>query len=67
MNRAIDWCEGLLALPETAMALSRAMARADLHRVFEENEHGVEKFIDVWFEESSQRALRSLVERLKKR
>jgi enoyl-CoA hydratase/carnithine racemase len=67
VGRAIDWCEGLLALPVTAMSLSRAMARADLHRVFEENEHGIEKFIDVWFEESSQRALRSLVERLNKR
>ncbi len=34
-----EWCEELLALPRSAMSLSRAMARADLHRLFEERGH----------------------------
>ena len=63
--RAIDWCQGLLALPRSAMLLSRTMARADLRKIFEDMEtHGVGQFIDVWFEDSTQRTLRALVERL---
>jgi len=63
--RAIDWCRGLLALPRSAMLLSRSMARADLRRIFEDEERqDVGKFIDVWFEDSTQRTLRELVERL---
>jgi 3,2-trans-enoyl-CoA isomerase len=67
VSRAIEWCEALLGLPQPAMSLSREMARADLHAIFQREEHGVEKFIDIWFQESSQRTLRSLVERLKQR
>jgi enoyl-CoA hydratase/carnithine racemase len=67
VSRAIEWCEALLGLPQPAMALSREMARADLQRVFEQETHGVEKFIEIWFQESTQRTLRSLVERLKNR
>lgn len=63
--RAIDWCQGLLALPRSAMLLSRTMARADLRKIFEDMEtQGVGQFIDVWFEDSTQRTLRALVERL---
>ncbi len=65
--RAIDWCEGLLALPEAAMATTRAISRSDLHRSFQNSsEFGVEKFIDVWFQESSQLRLRALAERLRR-
>jgi enoyl-CoA hydratase/carnithine racemase len=67
VGRAIEWCEALLGLPQPAMSLSREMARADLHAVFQQEAHGVEKFIDIWFQEASQRTLRSLVERLKNR
>mgnify|MGYP001824243406 FL=1 len=67
VSRAIEWCEALLGLPQPAMSLSREMARTDLHRIFQQRTHGVEKFIDIWFHESSQRTLRSLVERLQNR
>jgi enoyl-CoA hydratase/carnithine racemase len=61
--RAIEWCRELLAVPRTAMLISRAMARADLHRLFE-GDYNAARFVDVWFEESTQRTLRGLVERL---
>lgn len=62
---ALLWCKGLMALPQAAMKLSRAMARADLQRVFENGgKDNTERFIDVWFNESTQRTLRQLVERL---
>jgi 3,2-trans-enoyl-CoA isomerase len=65
VHRSIRWCEELLALPRHAMSLSRAMARADLIRLFDDShETGAERFVDVWFHESNQRALRQLVERL---
>jgi enoyl-CoA hydratase/carnithine racemase len=67
VSRAIEWCEALLELPQPAMSLSRRMARADLHSVFQSEEYGVEKFIEIWFQESSQRTLRGLVEQLKHR
>ena len=63
VQRAIEWCRGLLALPRTAMSLSRTMARADLQRVFE-GDYDVARFTDVWFEETTQQTLRKLVEKL---
>jgi len=63
VQRAIEWCRGLLALPRTAMSLSRAMARADLHRIFE-GDYDVARFTDVWFEETTQRTLRELIAKL---
>jgi enoyl-CoA hydratase/carnithine racemase len=68
MRRAVDWCESLLALPRPAMLKTRAMARADLQRIFENSsEYGVERFVETWFSESAQTTLRALVERLRKK
>lgn len=65
VSRALEWCNGLLALPEAAMTTTRAISRADLHRCFQNSsEFGVEKFIDVWFQDSSQQRLRALAQRL---
>jgi enoyl-CoA hydratase/carnithine racemase len=68
LRRALEWCEGLLALPQRAMSLSRAMARADLHQMFEESgAQDVGKFVDVWFGDATQKTLRRLVEQLAKK
>jgi 3,2-trans-enoyl-CoA isomerase len=68
LRRALEWCEGLLALPQRAMSLSRGMARADLHQMFDESgAQDVGEFVDVWFEESTQLILRQLVDRLGKK
>jgi hypothetical protein len=44
------------------------MVRADLIHLFDETgDVDVEKFADVWFSESTQAALRNLVQRLQKK
>jgi len=66
--RAIEWCEQYLALPRQAMLTTRELARADLHGFFGDKDGlGVEKFVDIWFSESTQNTLSALVERLRKR
>ena len=68
VRRAMEWCERMLALPQPAMQATRAMARADLRRIFENSsEFGVERFVDSWFGESTQATLRGLVERIGKK
>ena len=63
--RAIEWCRQHLALPRRAMLTTRKMARADLHGFFEvESELGVDDFVDIWFSDSTQVALKALLERL---
>ena len=65
--RAVEWCEEHLALPRTAFQVSRQMARADLHELFEgyEKIEG-DRFIELWFSDVTQQMLRGLVARLKK-
>jgi len=68
VERAVEWCQEHLALPRTPMLLTRRMARADLHGFFSDgSELGVEQFVDIWFSEPTQKALRTLVERLSAR
>jgi len=63
--RAIEWCESHLALPQAAMLASRKMARTDLHEHFDNSSHmGVEMFVDLWFSDSTQDALKALLGRL---
>ena len=65
--RAVEWCQEHLALPRTAFQVSRKMARADLHALFEDYE-GIEgdRFIELWFSDATQQMLKGLVARLKK-
>jgi len=66
--RAIEWCEMHLALPQLALLTTRKMARADLHEYFENsNDLSVEMFVDLWFSDSTQSALKALLGRLAKR
>ena len=68
VTRAIEWCEQHLALPRNAMLITRQMARADLHALFdEEHELGIEKFVDIWFSDSARSTLTAMVERLSKK
>ena len=64
---ALAWCEQHLALPRHALALSRAMVRADLHAIFgnysaSENE----AWVELWFSEATQATLQKLVASLGK-
>jgi enoyl-CoA hydratase/carnithine racemase len=64
---ALAWCERHLALPRDAMLASRAMARADLHALFEgESAARGDRFIEFWFSEDTRRRLRALVASLGK-
>ena len=68
VTRALEWCEQHLALPGLAMQTTRAMARADLHDLFDDSsEPGVEKFVNIWFSESTWNTLKGLVDRLRKK
>ena len=68
VRRAVSWCERMLALPRFAMTTTRYMVRSDLVRLFDDPGNlNVEKFVDVWYSESSQAALRNLVQRLEKK
>lgn len=66
--RAIAWLDALLQLPRRAMLATRALARADLARLFEHPEQlPVAAFLDGWFAPEAQATLHALVERLRSR
>lgn len=63
--RAVEWCQGLLALPPVAMAETRQRARADLVRLIEEGlAREMETLVAMWFSDETQSTLRAVVERL---
>lgn len=62
---ALDWAEQVAALPEKAVARTRATARADLAAMFREvGAQTRAEMVDVWFSEETQQAMHALVERL---
>jgi enoyl-CoA hydratase/carnithine racemase len=68
VERAVEWCQSLLALPPRAMTVTRNLARADLAALFEEETGAeVESVLEDWFSEETQRTLRELMEKLAKR
>jgi 3,2-trans-enoyl-CoA isomerase len=67
VERAVEWCNGLLALPPQAMAITRFNARADLVALFDSPEEELADLVDTWFSEETQGVLRMVVERLTKR
>ena len=65
IERAVEWCRSLLALPSRAMAATRGLARADLAALFaEETGAEIEGVLEDWFGEETQRTLRELMEKL---
>ncbi|HEV8582504.1 MAG TPA: enoyl-CoA hydratase/isomerase family protein [Thermoanaerobaculia bacterium] len=68
VERAVECCRSLLALPPEAMAATRRLARAGLASLFAEgNEEELAGLVEQWFSAETQGALRGLVERLKKK
>lgn len=67
VERAIEWCNGLLALPPQAMSITRQTSRADLAEMFGETEEELAGLVDMWFSEETQRVLKMVVERLTKK
>ena len=64
VERAVEWCRSLLALPPTAMARTRARARAPLAGLFDARHEEIEGLVDVWFSEETQTTLRGVMARL---
>lgn len=68
VTRTLAWLEPLLKLPHRAMLSTRALARADLARLFDDPASlPVEAFLNDWFAPEAQATLHALVERLQKR
>ena len=68
VERAVGWCQNQLEKPREAMLMTRAMARRDLHALFEDDDElRDERFIDQWFSENTQETLRGMVASLQKR
>jgi len=67
--RAIAWCQGLLALPQAAMSLTRQQARADLVAMFSDGNLEAElgQVIASWWSPETQSTLRALAEKLGKK
>lgn len=62
--RARDWLSTLLQLPQAPLRRTRAIARADLIAALDPELIQLESFVDAWYDEDTQRALRTLLQRL---
>jgi 3,2-trans-enoyl-CoA isomerase len=68
VDRAVEWCQGMLALPLSSMTATRTQARCDLVKLFEHSfANELEDILDMWWDDDTQATLRSLAERLKKK
>lgn len=68
VERAVEWANGMIALPPNAMSKTREAAREDLVRLMEEGlaTEG-ELLVNNWFSEETQTSLRAVVARMKKK
>jgi len=68
VNRAVEWCQSLLALPPRAMAATRRKARADLVSLFDQGlDRELDEVIASWWSDEAQTVLKALAERLAKK
>ena len=68
VNRAVEWCQHLLALPPEAMLGTRREARADLCALFEQDtESELREVTSTWWRAETQNTLRALVDKLRKK
>jgi len=68
VERAVEWCQRLLALPADAMTGTRRLARADLSVIFEADlQPELQSVVEGWWSPEAQRTLRALAERLGKK
>lgn len=64
VERSLEWCDRVLALPSVAMNATRRTARARLAEAVRETSPGGAELADVWFSEETQRAMRDMVSRV---
>ncbi len=65
---ALTWAEALIKLPPEAQRRTRAIARAGLISAFDDfDDQQVESFVEGWFSDETQTAMKALVARLSKK
>lgn len=64
VERAVDRCNRLLALPPHAMLETRRLARGGIKSLFADSGKEVEALVERWFSDETQAAMRALVKRL---
>jgi 3,2-trans-enoyl-CoA isomerase len=67
VDQAVDWCQGLLKLPERAMTTTRQRARADLSALFQDIDHEIDDVVSAWWTDEAQRVLGALAAKLTKK
>jgi Delta3-Delta2-enoyl-CoA isomerase len=68
VERAVEWCQCLLALPPQAMTATRRKSRADLVALFDQGLGSeIEEVIANWWTDEAQTVLRALAARLTKK
>lgn len=68
VERAVEWCNGLLALPPEAFAATRRQARADLVALLEDAvEREVAQVEESWWHPEAQSVLSAVVERMRQK
>ena len=68
IERALGWCEALLALPQEAMTATRRAARADLTDYFGHNlDAEIDEVVANWWTPEAQSTLRTLAAKLGKK
>jgi enoyl-CoA hydratase/carnithine racemase len=66
ITHAIQWCEGLLALPQHSMLGNRAVARAHFKQEFADHtDDSISSFVDTWFSDETQAVMHALIAQLK--
>lgn len=63
---AVAWLERMLALPRQPMLHTRALARADVIEALEPEHIPLQRFVDDWYGDDAQAALKALVAKLGK-
>jgi enoyl-CoA hydratase/carnithine racemase len=64
--RAVAWLQALLALPQTPLLQTRALARQAVIEALSPDVVQLERFVDRWWDAETQAALQALVAKLKK-
>ncbi|MGA7290082.1 MAG: enoyl-CoA hydratase/isomerase family protein [Terriglobales bacterium] len=67
VDRAVEWCQALLAFPAEAMAVTRRNARADLMALCDNFDAEIDAVTEGWWSPQTQQSLRAMVDRLKKK
>jgi Delta3-Delta2-enoyl-CoA isomerase len=67
VDRAVEWCQSLLALPPQAMIATRRKARADLAGLFDHVDDELAEVIANWWSDEAQSVLHAVAAKLTKR